>query len=48
MQAWGPQLAKKWDDQQAYQPGHNQGSDISPGQTISASQLSEALGVHHS
>ena len=31
----------------AYQPGHAQGSDIAPGQTIRAAQLSEALGVHH-
>ena len=31
----------------AYQPGHAQGSDIAPGQTIHAAQLSEALGVHH-
>ena len=31
----------------AYQPGHAQGSDMAPGQTIRAAQLSEALGVHH-
>ena len=31
----------------AYQPGHGQGSDIAPGQTIHAAQLSEALSVHH-